>query len=551
VVDQTGNSGSLAAIPYTGSETLAVLLARRAAEQGERIFLIFEDARGDVNRYTYAEMDRRANRNANLLRRLGVVRGERFHVHLVNCPEFYDCWFAAAKLGAIIVPTNPLSTTDELAYVLNHAECRVSITEPDLLATVTAARDQSPSLRRVLLARAGESVAEAQSLSEAISAERDTFDGEPCGRPLDPVSMLYTSGTTSRPKGVLVTNANYLAVGEAVAQHLRVRPDDRLLIVLPLFHGNAQYYSSMSAIVTGASIALVERFSASRWGRQAARLEATVASLFAAPIRMILAQPEDAADGLNRLRVALFAQNITAEQLDEFERRFNCPLLQLYGMTETVLPPAMNPLYGERRNMSIGRPGLWARLRIVDDKGNDVPTGESGQLLVHGEPGRTLMAGYFKNPEVTASTIRDGWLYTGDNARTDADGYLYFVDRSKDMIKRAGENVASSEVERAVNDHPAVFESVAIGVPDVMRDEAIKVFVVLHPKAHATGEEIIVWCAERLAKFKVPSYVAFVDSLPRTSVGKVQKHLLPRESEVEAAQGNADSSTKRTKEAAK
>jgi crotonobetaine/carnitine-CoA ligase len=501
------------------------VLARRAQEQGEALFLVFEDNEGRVSEVTYAEQWRRAGRMAALLTKLGVRRGETFHVHLANLPAFYDCWFGGALLGAVMVPTNPLSTADELAYILTHAECGVSITTPDLLPAVSGARASAQSLRSVLLARA-ERAEPGTLLLDAELAGVEPSEPDPAVGPLDVAGMLYTSGTTSRPKGVLITNANYLYVGEVVAQHLRVRPEDRLFICLPLFHGNAQYYSTMSALVTGATVVLAERFSASRWAGQVARHRATVASLFAAPMRMLLAQPPGAEDAQNSLRITLFAQNVSDEQLTEFERRFGTPLLQLYGMTETVVPPTMNPLYGERRNHSIGRPVLSARVRVVDDAGRDVPTGEVGQLLVQGEPGRTSMAGYFKNPTATAETVRDGWLPTGDNVRADADGYLSFVDRGKDMIKRAGENVATGEVERVVNEHPAVFESAAIGVPDPIRDEAIKVFVVLHPGQTASEDELIAWCAARLAKFKVPSFIEFVAELPRTSVGKIQKHLL-------------------------
>jgi crotonobetaine/carnitine-CoA ligase len=509
----------------TGRDTLAGLLVRMARERGGATFLVFEDGEGRVCEVTYAEQAARAGRMAGLLRRLGVGRGDTFHVHLANCPDFYDCWFAGAMLGAVMVPTNPLSTADELAYILGHAECRLSVTTPDLLPAVAGARDACPQVRHVLLARTNQTIAATLNLSREL-AEAEAVAPDPAAGPLDVAGMLYTSGTTSRPKGVLVTNANYLHVGEVVAQHLRVRPEDRLFICLPLFHGNAQYYSTMAALVTGATVVLADRFSASRWAGQVARHRATIASLFAAPMRMLLAQPPGPADAVNDLRVTLFAQNLSDEQLREFERRFGTSLLQLYGMTETVVPPTMNPMYGERRNYSIGRPVLSATVRIVDAAGGDVPAGEVGQLLVHGEPGRTLMAGYFKNREATAETVRDGWLSTGDNVRADDDGYLYFVDRGKDMIKRAGENVATGEVERVVNEHPAVFESAAIGVPDPIRDEAIKVFVVLHPGIRATPDEIIAWCAERLAKFKVPSFVEFVAELPRTSVGKIQKHLL-------------------------
>jgi carnitine-CoA ligase len=506
----------------TGTETIASVLGRRAAEHPDRPFVLFESVGGERTAVTYAEVAALAARTAGCLRRLGVGRGSTVHVHLPNCPEFYACWFGAGLLGAAIVPTNPLSTADELSYVLEHAGCAVSVTQPDLLEPV---RRAVPPATTVMVARAAEPV------DDLLTFEGEVRQSEPYDGPAEPsaretAAVLYTSGTTSRPKGVVVSHAAYLHAGEAVAQHIRMRADDRTLIVLPLFHGNAQYYSTLPALVTGASIALVERFSASQWSSQSQRLGATVASLFAAPIRMILAQPESPSDRAHGLRVTMFAQNVTEQQLAEFEGRFGVPLIQLYGMTETVAPVTMNPLFGERRNMTIGRPMLWTNVRIADEAGSDVRPGEVGELLVAGEPGETIMSGYLDAPEATSDALSEGWLRTGDNVRTDYDGYLFFVDRGKDMIKRAGENVSASEVERVLNEHPAVFESACIGVEDSVRDQAIKAFVVWHQGATASEQELLAWCRERLSRFKVPSTIEILDGLPRTSVGKIQKHLL-------------------------
>ncbi len=491
-------------------DTVASVLRAQAAARGDATFMVFEREPGSVEEITYREMLQRAERAAGALHRLGVRPGERFSVHLSNAPEFFDMWFAAALLGAAMVPSNPLCTVDELAYHFDHGGCRVCITQPDLLDVAQQAAGD-----RVTVI----SIADPWVLDSDVAPVVEV-------EPTDVLGVLYTSGTTSRPKGVLITHANYLHVGDSVAEHVRLRPDDRNLIVLPMFHANAQYYSSMSALVTGASIALAPRFSASRWSEQAAVLEATVASLFAAPMRMILAQEPRSFDRVHRLRLGLFAQNVTEEQLAAFEERFSVPMAQLYGMTETVAPPTVNPVYGERRGHSIGRPISSVRVRVVDADGNDVRAGEVGELLVEGEPGRTVMLGYLDNDEATSAALRDGWLHTGDSVQCDDEGYLYFVDRRKDMIKRAGENVATGEVERVVNDHPSVFESAAYGVPDSMRDEAIHVAVVLHKGTELSAGELLAHCRERLAKFKVPDEVHFVESLPRTSVGKIQKHLL-------------------------
>jgi crotonobetaine/carnitine-CoA ligase len=246
-------------------------------------------------------------------------------------------------------------------------------------------------------------------------------------------------------------------------------------------------------------------------------------------MRMLLAQPRRQELAENALRAVLFAQCLTQDQLDQWQERFDAPLLQLWGMTETMGPPLMNPIHFRRDNMSMGLPTMGYRVRLVDEQGSPVAHGEIGQIVVAGEPGRTLMKGYFKNPEATADTIRNGWLWSGDNARQDDDGYFYFVDRAKDMIKRAGENVAASEVEAVILTHPRVFDCAVIGVPDPIRDESIVAVVVLVEGETLAGDAIIAWCRERLASFRVPERVEFRRVLPRTSVGKIQKHLLRAE----------------------
>ncbi|WP_281173966.1 AMP-binding protein [Mycobacterium genavense] len=317
-----------------------------------------------------------------------------------------------------------------------------------------------------------------------------------------------------------------------MAGQLRMRADDRWLVVLPLFHANAQYYCVMSALVTVVSVAVTARFSASRWGAQVRSLGATLASLFAAPIRMVLAAPEFREDADNSLRATVFAQNITQAQLTQFQNRFDCPLLQLYGMTEAIAPPLMNPLYGPSDSMSIGLPTETGRVRVVDESGRDVVPGETGELLIGGIPGQTLMAGYLADDATMGQTITDGWLRTGDIVRKRSDGFLVLHDRAKNMIKRAGENVAAAEVERVIDAHPGVHESAVIGVPDQVRDEAIKAFVVPnnHGRDNADEDELIEFCTYHLPRGKVPDQVEIVAQLPCTAVGKIRKDLLIKHS---------------------
>ena len=511
---------------------LSELLAERAASIGERECLLFErQPSEDENlacwrqQLSYAELDSRVNRACHYLSAHGLGAGDVFNLHLPNCPSFILLWFAAARLGAVMMPTNILSSADELGYLLEHSSSKVAFTTSAQLPLLQQCAATLDSLREVVPCDPFTSNPVAGSFEAELADYPHSPWKCPAG-PTDLAAIMYTSGTTSKPKGVMVTHANYLTAGQTVAGAVDLGEQDRQFVVLPLFHGNAQYYSVMSALLRGASVALMDRFSASRYFDKCIEYRCTVASLFAAPMRMILAQAENPAHRENDLRVVIFAQNLTERQLDEWQRRFDAPLCQLWGMTETMGPPLMNPLRGERRNRSVGKPAGDYEVALVDEAGRHLGAEQEGEIVVRGVPGKTIMQGYFRNPEATAETIRDGWLHSGDNAIRDADGFYRFVDRKKDMIKRSGENVSAGEVESVLLQHPAVFECAVVGVPDEIRDEKI-VAVVVRREGEAVAEtELIDFCAGRLAAFRVPQIIEFAESLPKTSVGKIQKHLV-------------------------
>ena len=535
-----------------GCRTLQEILEYRARTDPEKLFLLYDEIDGEVISFTYAQFDHSVNRTAHMLQSLGIGSGDKINLHLSNCVEFLLLWFAAGKLGAVIMPTNVAATAAELEYLIDHSECRLIFTQSGHLdvvrrvqgrcarveATVICGDSEdcdAPSFDALLSRQSDEppgSHGDARFFDDLVSSRSDERPETLRDRSGE-VGILYTSGTTSRPKGVLVTNANYIYAGETVAKAVCLTREDRHLVVMPLFHGNAQYYSTMSTLVTGASMVLSSRFSASRFFDQAIRHGCTVSSLFSAPMRMLLAQPRRSELAENKLRAVLFAQCVTENQLDEWRERFDAPLLQLWGMTETMGPPLMNPGHFRRNNMSMGLPVMGYRVKLVDEQGHVVPRGKVGQIVVAGEPGHTLMKGYFKNETATMDTIRDGWLWSGDNARQDGDGYFHFVDRAKDMIKRAGENVAASEVEAIILTHPQVFDCAVIGVPDPIRDESIVAVVVTVEGESLPADAIIAWCRERLASFRVPERVEFRRQLPRTSVGKIQKHVLRAELDAE------------------
>jgi crotonobetaine/carnitine-CoA ligase len=483
----------------------------RAAVDGgpDRLFLRFEDRHGGVTEWTYGEFDRVVEGACQRLVSAGAGRGSAVHLALTNSPAFVAVWLAAVRLGGWIVPSDPMATTPELAEHLGRTSPVVGFCASD---------------RQDVYRHAGMDVLPATVIHVDESDTRLDWltpaDPRPRDRPSvrDRAAVMFTSGTTGRPKGVEVTQANYAFAGTTMAAACDLIAGDRQLVVLPLFHANAQYYSFASAIAVGASVALMPTFSASRFIDQAARHSATCASLFAGPIRMILARGGPAPAGAPplRLRHCWFAQNLTEAQYETIGEWLGCRPRQLYGMTETI--PAV--LTDEREAPRCDTMGFVTPGCTVDVM--------DGEIVVGGEPGLTLFAGYLDDRATTAASFRDGWFLTGDRAKRDERGRYTFAGRRSDVLKVAGENVSLVEVEQVLAAHPGVADVAVVGAPDPVRDE-VPVAVVV-PVSGADDDELRsaleAWCAERLAKAKRPRDFRFVDELPRTSVGKIKKYQL-------------------------
>lgn len=502
-------------------QSVQALLAEKAAENPDKEFVLVEDRLGEIETMTYREFEENVQKLANVLSGYGIQKGDKVLLHLPNGMAFMLSWFSILSIGAVMVPTNILSTKEEMNYLTAHSESKLIITEKEYEGKF--ASFDFP----LLFSRLG-SGQEGIWMEEEIRKSK-TLQELPVISPEDEAAILYTSGTTSKPKGVVLTHRNYLHTGEKMSSLLGYQKTDRPMIVLPMFHGNGQYYMAMPALYAGASIAITEIFSATNYMKQAKRLGATIGSLFSAPIKMILKKDYDPQDADNKLRLIIYAQALTDEQYALFIERYQVPLRQLYGMTETVAIPLMRPLNDDSDHLTIGEEVCDYQVILRDEQGKEVEIGEEGEISVYGKPGITIMKEYFKNPEATEEAIQDSWLYTGDMARKDpATGRFYFVDRKKDMMKRAGENIAAGEVEAVLNEHEAVFESAVISVPDPVYEEAIHAFVILKEGASATGDELVEWCRERMAKFKVPQEVHITEDFPRTSVGKIQKHQMKK-----------------------
>jgi crotonobetaine/carnitine-CoA ligase len=285
----------------------------------------------------------------------------------------------------------------------------------------------------------------------------------------------------------------------------------------------------MAAMTVGGTAIVIEEFSASRFWDQIKRHKATQTAIVAMQLRTLIAQPEREGERDHDLRKVFYAINVSDQEKQTFEERYAVDLINGYGQSETMTLLTVSPVASPRRWPSIGLPSPGRTLLLLDEEGKEVATGEVGEICVRGERGRSIMLGYYKDEQSTAETIRGDLLHTGDNAYADEQGYLYFFDRKKDMIKRAGENVSALEVEAALLDHPGIAEACVIGVPDAIRDEAVAAVVVAAEPGSLTEDEVVEHCRGCLAKFKVPTVVRFVDHMPRTSIGKIRKDELRKE----------------------
>ena len=509
-----------------GQRTLRDLLGDREARYGDKIFLVYVARDGRRTDLSYTGFARQVRATAAGLARIGVGKGDKVVVHLGNCPEFLVCWFALAWLGAVLVPSNPAHTEGELRHVARHAEAIAMVTAPPHRELAELA---APDVRHRILVGPGEAgwlgFAELAAPTEPPTPEL---------APEDLAELLFTSGTTAAPKAVMLTHANCLFAGEREWRTVGVDTTDRTLTALPVFHVNAQTVTVLSALTAGATVILLEEYSATRFWEQVRETGATVLTLVAMQLRTLLAQPPAPTDGRHAVRRVMYALNVPDQEKAEFENRFGVELINGYGLSEAMTIVTAVPVHGEKRWPSIGLPAVDRRVRVVTPDGADVAPGEVGEIIVGGEPGRNLMLGYYRDPVATAEALRDGWLYTGDNGYFDKHGYLYFFDRRKDVIKVAGENVSAMEVEQVLCAHPAIAEAAVIGVPDPVRDEAVKAFVVTAPGSALTKESVLEHCAAHLARFKVPTVLEIRDALPKTSIGKIEKKLLREEPAAEA-----------------
>ncbi|HTK61766.1 MAG TPA: class I adenylate-forming enzyme family protein [Pseudonocardia sp.] len=507
------------AIGPTGTDTVWSLY-RRCADSHAHSALLFVDDTGAVHTTPWTDLAARAGRIAAGLRAAGIRHGDRVALLDANSPTFPALLGATSLLGAIAVPLNVLLAPPELAYQLGDVEPAALIAGPRFAAAGQRAVDiAGVTPARYAVGQPLDGWAPLPEHGQPLAGPPDRVDH------MDPFQILFTSGTTSRPKGVLHSHRNIVEESLRQVYQWSLGPDDVVFTHMPLFHVAGQNLVLFPAMSVGAGTAIGGAFSAGRWADDLRSTGATVAAVAGAQIRMIMAQPGKPTDGRNELRLIPTGIAVPADMEAAFVERFGAPVRAISGSTESIAVSYCEPVWGEHRHPALGRPTFGKQVEIRDEDGNPLPAGRPGELCVRGTPGAEVMLGYWNRPEETAKALVDGWLHTGDIGVADEDGYLFFVDRKKDIIKRAGENVSASEVERVLLELGGVREAAVVGRPDPIRDEAVVAFVVLDSDGPSV-EKMIEHCAENLAGFKVPEEIIVLDSLPVTSIGKIEKATL-------------------------
>ena len=499
-------------------ESLSQLLKQRAAQQPGKTFLINE---ADGRRYSYAQFDAAVNRSARLLASFGIKQGDVVSLLLPNSAEYIIAYFACFALGALAGPLNSLLKPEEAAYVLANSDARALLVHTEFQQNVEALRESLPGLRHVI---------RFDDEREATRRFVDAEDDVPCVA-LDhdaEAIIIYTSGTSGKPKGCLLTHGNLIANARQITRWLRFTEHDRLLTVMPLFHMNAVSVTTLTPLYAGASTIVCPRFSASRFWQTVSDYEVTSFGSVATMLSMLLSTyPEGVPEGLKtkQLRFAMCGSApVPAEVLRRFEQTFNCLVIEGYGLSESTCRSTFNPPDERRRPGSCGM-AIGNEMRVVDEEGREVADGHPGEIVLRGE---NIFKGYHKNRDATERAFQDGWFHTGDIGYRDSDGFFYIVDRKSDMIIRGGENIYPREIDEVLYRHESVAEAATIGVPDTLYGEEVAAAVVLKEGREASAADLAEFCRQHLADFKCPKTFHFVKELPKGPTGKVLKRELAR-----------------------
>ncbi|MEK4532974.1 AMP-binding protein [Solibacillus sp. FSL K6-1554] len=493
-------------------KSVGELLQLRAQESPDKTFLNFAD-----QRFSYKEVDELSNRIANSLLDLGIKKGDKIAMLLGNGKEFVLSAFGILKIGAVEVPINTAHKKQLLQYQLDQSDSVAIIVGTEYLDVVEEVLHECPKIKHVIVNNDSDhSYIKFSQLLAGLSApiEIDVHY-------TDIQSIMYTSGTTGPSKGVVVTHRHCILIATDWLKINNFSANDKLYTPLPLFHTIAHQLGIMSVLVAGAEIAVVEKFSVTNFWNDIRKYESTVAHVIFAMIPILLNQKDTPDDKNHNLRSVYIGPSALS---DAFEERFGAKVVEVYGATETAFLTSCE--YGEFKAGSCGKANDNYEIKIVDDFDEEVPVNTVGEIIVRSKQPYSLAQGYYNMYKETVESFRNLWFHTGDFGYKDESGYYYFVDRKKDAIRRKGENISSFEVEKIINAHPSVLETAAIAVPSELNEDEVKICVVLQKGENLTAQELFKYAEDHMAKFMVPRYIEFYESIPKTSNGKVQKVYL-------------------------
>lgn len=492
------------------------LLKQRVEAAPDKPFLFSET---DKRQFTYKEFEAAVQRTARMLSAHGVGKGDVVSLLLPNSVEYVIAYFACWQIGALAGPINSLLKSQEIAYVMSNSEAKALLVNSEFLPVVETIRYDLPSLAAVI------------KFDNEADATGSHVEGPAQFADLDcdhEAIIIYTSGTTGKPKGCLLSHGNVIANARQISSWLGFTENDRLLTMMPLFHMNAVSVTTMSALYAGGSSVVSAKFSASRFWQSVSDYQITSFGSVATMLSMLLSTYPDGVPAdlkTDQLRFAMCGSApVPAEVLRGFEERFNCLVIEGYGLSESTCRSTFNPPDQRRRPGSCGVP-IGNEMSVVDEEDREVPDGELGEIVLRGE---NILKGYYKNDAANATAFRNGWFHTGDIGYRDEDGFYFIVDRKSDMIIRGGENIYPREIDEVLYQHPAIAAAAAVGVPDALYGEEVAGVVVLKLGANATEQEVIDFCKARLADFKCPKTVHFVEDIPKGPTGKLLKRELAK-----------------------
>ncbi|MFN8217059.1 MAG: AMP-binding protein [Solirubrobacterales bacterium] len=504
---------------YQGVRTYGAILGYRAKREPDFEVLTFAD--GSL---TYGELDRRATRIANAFAALGLEQGDAVAVQLPNSPEFVAVWFGLARAGLVEVPVNIGLRGDLLSYTLNQARCRAIVIADEWLGRVEAIAAELEAIEHVVVvgeelrARTLATVAFGQLLEGADTPVTTVVE------PWDRNLVGFTSGTTGPSKGALLSHESGFEQALSAIETNEYEAGERFFTGFPLFHRNARDTSVLAAmILDGASAVLHQGFSASRFWETTREQGVTVFNFMGAVLLILLKQPQRPDDADNPVRKGWGAPAPPAIK-PVFERRFGVLLSEGYGLTETGIISSEGP--SRRKLGSCGKPLPTYEVEIQDERGNRLAPGEVGEICARPTRPRVMFEGYVGMPEASLEAFRGLWFHTGDRGFRDEEGWLHFVDRAKDVIRRRGENVSSWELEQVLNSYPSIAEAAVVGVPSELSEEEVLAFVQPVAGEDPAPEEILDFAQDRVPHFAVPRYIEFVDSLPKNPQQRLQKFIL-------------------------